>query len=57
MRDAFGQQVQRIATDLLSTGQYPSRKKVQRLLPDSGMKGGHLIVREAKLAIAAFTKK
>jgi hypothetical protein len=56
-RDAFCQQVRRTAADLLIVGQYPSRQKVQRLLPDSGMKGVHLIAREAKLAIAAFQKK
>lgn len=56
-RTSRRQQVRLIANDLLHAGQYPSRKKILRRLPDASYSGGHLIVPEAKAAINAFSQQ
>ena len=57
VRASFRQQVRLIAKDLLRDGQYPSRKKILRRLPDSSYGGGHLVVQEAKAAIDEFPQQ
>jgi hypothetical protein len=54
-RDAFQIEVRRIAQELLSTGKYPSRCRVRALLPESKLRGTHLIVREVKKVVDDFS--
>ncbi len=54
-RHGFQETVRRIAQDLLRAGKYPSRRRVQALLPESKLSGAHLIVREVKKVIAEFS--
>src|SRR5437867_8068448 len=50
-RQAFQAEVRRIAQELLSTGKYPSRRRVRTLLSESKLRGSHLIVREVKKVV------
>ncbi len=53
-RREFQETVRRIAQELLRAGKYPSRRRVQALLPESKLGGAHLIVREVKKVIDEF---
>lgn len=54
-RRGFQETVRGIAQDLLRGGKYPSRRRVQALLPESKLGGAHLIVREVKKVVAEFS--
>jgi hypothetical protein len=54
-RHGFQETVRRIAQELLEAGKYPSRRRVQALLTESKLRGGHLIVREVKKVVAEFS--
>jgi hypothetical protein len=54
-RRGFQETVRRIAQELLRAGKYPSRRRVQALLPESKLGGAHLIVREVKKVVAEFS--
>ena len=56
-RDALQTEVRRIAQELLSTGKYPSRRRVRALLSESKLRGTHLIVREAKKVVDQFSER
>jgi hypothetical protein len=53
-RHGFQETVRGIAQELLKAGKYPSRRQVQALLPDSTLRGGHLIARVVKKVVAEF---
>ncbi|MGH9631726.1 MAG: hypothetical protein ACRD7E_25750 [Bryobacteraceae bacterium] len=54
-RRGFQETVRRIAQELLRAGKYPSRRRVQALLPRTTLGGAHLIVREVKKVVAEFS--
>jgi len=53
-RQRFQEEARRIARELLIAGKYPSRRRVQALLPESKLNGAHLIVCEVKKVVGEF---